>query len=246
MLLFLILACICFAYFCVLMVHTGFTVGFSWFWIAAAVFFFLLWFIERRTSFSSKIPLWLRTGLFTSLITLGVAFAAVEGLMLFHAYEEPEPGLDYLIVLGSKVNGESASLTLENRLEAAYDYLEDNPETRAILSGGLGAEAEIAESEAMFRYLVERGIDPDRLIQEADSTSTRQNLAFSKGMMTGDHLHVGIVTSRFHVFRAVKIARKLDYGYVVGIGAESDTILFPSMLVREFIAIVKDFLVGNL
>ena len=246
MLLFLILACICFVYFCVLMVHTGFTIGFSWFWIAAAVFFFLLWFIERRTAFSAKIPLWLRTGLFTSLVVLGIVFLAVEGLMLSRAYEKPEKGLDYLIVLGSKVNGEAASLTLENRLAVACDYLQENPETRAILSGGFGTEAEISEAEAMFRYLVDRGIDPMRLIREEDSYSTRENLAYSKGMLAGENLRVGIVTSRFHVFRATMIAKKLEYGEVVGLGASSDTILFPSMLVREFLALVQDFLAGNL
>lgn len=45
-----------------------------------------------------------------------------------------------LIVLGCKVYGEHASRSLRERLDAALIYLEENPNSQCIVSGGMGEE----------------------------------------------------------------------------------------------------------
>ncbi|MEY8338726.1 YdcF family protein [Lachnospiraceae bacterium 62-35] len=59
-------------------------------------------------------------------------------------------------------------------------------------------------------------------------------------------LHIGIVTSDFHVFRAKQIARKWGIPNISGIAAPSDLWLMPHYCVRECAAILKDKLMGNM
>lgn len=87
-------------------------------------------------------------------------------------------------------------------------YLEENPRTRAVLSGGQGQGEQISEAEAMYRYLTEHGIDGSRLILEDRSTNTKENLDFSLEKIGTLDASIGIVTNHFHVFRGVAIGRK--------------------------------------
>ena len=84
-----------------------------------------------------------------------------------------------LIVLGCRVYGERASLSMVERLEAAYEYLQENPQAVCVLSGGMGSGENITEAECMYRYLVDKGITSRRLYKEEESTSTIENLKFS-------------------------------------------------------------------
>jgi len=74
--------------------------------------------------------------------------------------------LDYIIVLGAHVDGTRMTLALLERARRALLYLEENPGTKAVLSGGKGDGENISEAEAMYRYLTGHGIDGDRLIRE--------------------------------------------------------------------------------
>ena len=74
--------------------------------------------------------------------------------------------LDYIIVLGAHVDGTRMTLALLERARRALLYLEENPGTKAVLSGGKGDGENISEAEAMYRYLTGHGINRDRLIRE--------------------------------------------------------------------------------
>ena len=82
---------------------------------------------------------------------------------------KPRSDLDYIIVLGAHVNGTKLTLALLERVRRALLYLEENPGTKAVLSGGRGDGERISEAEAMYRYLTEHGISPERLIKEERS-----------------------------------------------------------------------------
>ena len=72
--------------------------------------------------------------------------------------------LDYIIVLGAHVDGTRMTLALLERARRALLYLEENPGTKAVLSGGKGDGENISEAEAMYCYLTGHGINGDRLI----------------------------------------------------------------------------------
>ena len=174
-----------------------------------------------------------------------VGFIATLALIAQDFSDEGEPGLDYIIVLGAQVHERGPSRVLQNRLDAAYEYLRENEGTKCIVSGGQGPNEHTAEANVMADYLVERGIEPSRIIVEDRSENTVQNIRFSMALIDPERDHVGIVTNNFHVFRALRIARKAGMAHVCGIAAGSLPLYLPNNVARESLGIAKDFALGN-
>ena len=59
---------------------------------------------------------------------------------------------DYIIVLGSKVNGTKPSYSLQYRIDKAAEYLKSHDKAIAIVSGGKGED--ISEALAMKNELM--------------------------------------------------------------------------------------------
>ena len=181
-----------------------------------------------------------------------LAFLITEGLIFSGMLQKPSRNLDTLIVLGAQVNGTKLSNSLKLRLERAKEYLDENPETIAVVSGGKGSGEEISEAEAMYEYLVSQGIDETRLIKENRSTNTNENLKYSLALLEEKsnkkpgNLRIGIVTNGFHVFRGTSIGKKMGCRQIEGVPAKSNKFLQLNYLVRECLGIWKDKLVGNL
>ncbi len=231
---------------------TGSGTAFFAVWLAlAAVLFGLA--AATRLGLWGRLPKAALVGGGAVLGALLVLFVAVECLVATGFAQKGEPGLDYLVVLGAQVREDGPSTVLRYRLDAAYGYLAANEGTVCVVSGGQGPNEPWTEAQGMADYLVERGIDPARIVQEGASTSTVENLANSMGLMAAESggaglgdLRVGIVTNDFHVFRAVGIARHLGLEGACGIAAPSDPWYLPNNLLREFLGVAKDFLAGNL
>jgi len=164
---------------------------------------------------------------------------AVLGLSLFMvkaAFNAPGKN-STVIVLGCRVNGERESLMLEERLDAAYVYLEKNSGSYCILSGGKGSDEDISEAECMYRYMLKKGISNSRLYKEENSFSTMENLKNSADIIEkyGLDKKVAVVTNEFHQFRAQKIAAL--YGLEASaVSAKTNALLFPTFAVRELYA----------
>ena len=155
------------------------------------------------------------------------------------------PNLEYIIVLGAHVQGTRLTLALLERTRRALQYLEENPETKAVLSGGKGEGEQISEAQAMCNYLVEHGIDRERLILEDRSTSTTENLKFSLEIIGLDH-SVGVVTNNFHVFRGTAIGKKCGCKEIYPIPSRYRSWRLLIYIPREILAILKDKIMGNL
>ncbi|MBO5055851.1 MAG: YdcF family protein [Lachnospiraceae bacterium] len=159
---------------------------------------------------------------------------------------EGRSGLDYIVVLGAQMKASGPSKALQYRLDEAVRYLEENPDTLVIVSGGQGLDEHISEAQGMYDYLAQKGIASGRIIKEDKSRNTFQNLTFSAEFLDKEKNSVGIVTNNFHVFRAVGIAKKAGYKAVCGIAARGEPFLQYNNMMREFFGVVKDFLVGNM
>ena len=182
------------------------------------------------------------------LLGAGVlALLVIEIPIVKTAVEKPKPGASYIILLGAGVYGETPSITLEHRLEGAARYLDANPETKAVLSGGQGAGEDITEAECMRRYLTAHGIAPERLLTEDRSTSTKENLLFSKAVIEADGGiadGVVIVSSGYHLFRATKMAEMLGIGATGAAGSDGYPIYVTGMYLREAVAVAKLWIFG--
>lgn len=182
-----------------------------------------------------------------ALLVFGIAlFVFVEGCILSRFYSKGNKNLDCIIVLGAQVKENGPSRVLRYRLDAAYDYLESNPETKCIVSGGQGYNEPWSEAEGMYRYLTEKGIAPSRIHMENQSTNTVENITFSEQFLDKNMDYVGIVTNNFHVFRATCLAKHAGYQHISGIASSGHPVFLVHNMVREFFGVVKDFLAGNL
>lgn len=115
-----------------------------------------------------------------------------------------------IIILGCRVKGTKPTRALISRCKAGYEHLIKNKDSIAILSGGQGADEEISEAQCMKSVLISMGIDESRLIIEDKSTSTRENLEFSKKIIQslGYSGKIAIATNEYHLYRATLIARQ--------------------------------------
>lgn len=241
----LVLGIIFIIYFVCIALFTGPGSNFYFIWLVMGVML-LLWAWCSRHGIFEHLPIWLRRGTGICVVIGLFCFLFVEGLIISTSFAKGEKDLDYIIVLGAQLKTTGPSRVLRLRLDEAYDYLIENPETKVIVSGGQGSNEPDTEAQGMYDYLVKKGIAPERIIQEDQSKNTTQNIVFSSEFLNKETDSVGIVTNNFHVFRATRIAMKAGYENVCGIAASSYAFLQPNNMFREFFGIVKDYLFGNL
>lgn len=177
---------------------------------------------------------WLRVTLGV-LVVLGLALFTVIEIPIIRAAKTDAPeNCDYIIVLGAGVNGSTPSLSLVNRLTAALAYLEANPDTIAIVSGGQGPGEDMTEAEAMRIWLTQRGVDSSRIIEEPRATSTQENLAFSFEIIRerGDEPDsCAVVSSEYHLWRAKYLA-ELQGVTLTGVAGKTS---YPVLMINYFI-----------
>lgn len=182
----------------------------------------------------------LKIALISVLAVLFTAAAVTEGYIISGAMTGAS-GERCAIVLGAGVNGTVPSLSLKKRLEAALEYAGDNPEAVLILSGGQGGGEDISEAQCMYNWLTARGVEPERLIMEDRSTSTKENLTFSMEILCdlgAENERVAIITAGYHITRASLMAADLGYGEISAKAAPAGYVLLElNYYLREIPAI---------
>ena len=160
---------------------------------------------------------------------------------------EPEKNKDYLIVLGCGIRGDGTPTPLlRGRLDRALAFAErQEAETGKapvfVTSGGQGPDEVCPESTAMKRYLLEKGMPEDRILEEDQSTDTAENMRFSKAII-GAHApeaKIAFSTTNYHVFRGGLCARRVKMR-AVGMGARTKWYFWPNAAVREFVGLLTE------
>lgn len=225
--------------------------------ISFGSYFFLIWgvlgvfcaawaWILTHSSVRERIPRWIRIT-FRSLVAAGIVLLLIlEGMIFSRFHATAETGADYVIVLGAQWKTTGPSYVLQKRLDKAVAYLNANPETKVIVSGGQGYNEPISEAEGMKEYLTDAGIDPERILTEDASTNTTQNLVYSGELLDKSEDRVVVITNNFHMFRALAIAKKQGYLHVEGLSAGTYPLTVPNNLLREAFGVVKDFMANHL
>ncbi|WHY57950.1 YdcF family protein [Peribacillus simplex] len=156
-------------------------------------------------------------------------------------HQQVPENADYLIILGARVKGSVPSLSLQYRIDKAAEYLTANKHTVVIVSGGKGPGEDISEAKAMQQGLIAQGIEEARIMMEDKSTTTHENIVFSKELIPDTAASGLIVSNDFHIYRAVEIARKegLD---MKGMPAKTPKVSLVKSYSREYLAITKYYL----
>jgi uncharacterized SAM-binding protein YcdF (DUF218 family) len=120
-----------------------------------------------------------------------------------------DPTGDVLIVLsGSGLEDGIIGQSSYWRSVYAVRAYRKTPFSKVIVSGG----GRFHVSTAMRDFLVSQGVPQDRVVAEDRSTSTRENALYTKEMLAGmapsGPGHLVLLTSDYHMFRALRAFRK--------------------------------------
>lgn len=173
---------------------------------------------------------------------IGIIVAIILSILMLTALTPNIEPPKTIIVLGAGLRGENPSPMLARRLDAAMEFMNENPDSICIVSGGQGDNEVIAEALSMYNYMVNNGADKERILQENRSKSTFENIAFSKEILEEkgyDSLDIAIATDPYHQFRASMVAKKAGYEQIYPVNAGTDPKLIPTYWVREWLGIIK-------
>lgn len=174
-----------------------------------------------------------------------LSFIVIEALIIYSSIAEDNIKVDYVIVMGARVRGDVISLTLKNRLDAAYKYAQDYPGVKLVVSGAQGSGENLTEAEAMRRYLVGKGMEEDQIIKEEKATSSLENIIFSRDIIEKidhrDQYKIMIVTNDFHIYRSKLLAKRQELD-AYGLPAKTPLVTLPACYVREYFAMVKSLI----
>jgi len=146
-------------------------------------------------------------------IALVLLLAGVMGLAIDIAVvgqrSDPAPA-DAAIVLGAAVDDDVPSPVFTERLRHAAGLFESGQVKWIVVTGGVGQGDTLAEAEAGRDWLIDAGIPADRLLIEAKSRTTKQNLVFAQPLLAEHDIHrVLIVSDPLHMRRAMRMASDL-------------------------------------
>lgn len=212
---------------------------FSRFWLACGLFFLLC-----RYIFYAKAEILKPYRMVFIIFAAGTAviFILTELLIIRGMSAGGCGEYAYLIVLGAQVDGRRITDSLRRRLDRAAGYLKEHPDTKVVVSGGMGNKEEITEAGAMKAYLLEKGIEEKRIFEEDRSRTTKENLRFSQAYIEDLKQPTGIVSNNFHLYRAVCYARKAGYVCPCPLAADCHPLLLVNYMVRECLAVWKMWL----
>lgn len=159
------------------------------------------------------------------------------------AKHNPAYDKDFVIILGARVN-KDGTLTklLKGRVDRAIKFAKEQEEITHkkiiyVPSGGQGSDETISEAEAIKNYLLSQGIEEKYILIENKSTSTIENMRFSKDKINkkSKNAKIAFSTTNYHVFRSGIIA--YNEGLVCeGMGSKTKWYFYTNALIREFIA----------
>ena len=171
--------------------------------------------------------------------------AVIAGLIT--AGYKPKPDKDFMIILGCGLRKDGTPTPLlHGRIDRALRFYRDQKaqtgkELTFVVSGGRGPDEVIAESTSMKQYLIAQGIPEHQIIEEDQSSSTLENMKFSKEKIleTGSAGTIAFATTNYHVFRSGLCARRVKMR-ALGIGAKTKWYFWPNAWVREFAGLLTE------
>ncbi|MBP3361835.1 MAG: YdcF family protein [Clostridia bacterium] len=180
----------------------------------------------------------LAAGLFSLAVNLYVKNVTADKIRMSDDISEK---YDCILVLGCGVlpDGKPSNM-LHDRLKRGVELYKSGAAGKIIMSGDHGRK-EYDEVNVMREFALNAGIPPEDIFMDHAGFSTYESMYRARDIFEVKKMLV--VTQRYHLFRALYIAGKLG---IDADGTASDYHKYYGQKIRdlrEFIAIVKDFLV---
>lgn len=183
-------------------------------------------------------------------VALGSLLVAIStGIFAYILVPPPNgaaPDAGYAIILGGGLTPRgNIPKGVALRLDAGAAYLASHPGTKAVVTGGLPRGYPRTEASAMAEYLEQKkGVAGGTILREERARNTIENFAFSKELIARDSGSeslppVLVVTSDFHLKRALILARRTGYPDISGLAAPTPPLYLPTDWLREIAAYWK-------
>lgn len=187
---------------------------------------------------------WIFNIIFAALGLMLTGAVIISFMMISAINNKAEPNKT-VIVLGCHIINDQPSTSLKLRLDTAYDYLNKNPTSKCIVTGGKGEDEIMPEAEVMYNYLIQKGISEDRIIKEDKSINTKENLMFAAEIMKDNNMQMDavIATDSYHQFRGQYFAKQAGIN-AMALSCKTMWPLSFCYWIREIFGIVRAFILG--
>ena len=175
-------------------------------------------------------------------VIFGFAFFGFLLYSILYMFIPKRTQYDFIIIHGAGlIDGERVTPLLKRRIDKAVKAFKKskNPNIKLIASGGKGPDEKISEAQAILNYLMEETDVPrESLLLEDESTTTYENLLFSKrlGETFLKEPRFLFVTNDYHVFRTSNYAKMIGMKGD-GLGCTTASYYIPSAFIREYVAL---------
>lgn len=148
---------------------------------------------------------------FVLLICIGIIFI----IFIFKIYSFSDVNekkiSDAIIVMGASQWNGRPSPVFKKRLDHALSLYQDRVSAKFILTGGVGTNEKVSESQVGKNYLIENGVGQDSIFIEEIGKTSLQSLSVATKIIKEKNLHsVTLVSDGFHMMRLNKMAKSLN------------------------------------
>lgn len=196
-----------------------------------------------------KIKKYIRRIFMVILVMLILVFLLTLGINLYvkistnnriiSAEDAANMNADCIVVLGAAVRNGEPSPMLEDRIKQGIDLYYSGASNRILMSGD-HTKKYYDEVNIMKQYAIDKGVPSEHVFMDYAGISTYDSMYRVREIFMANK--VIIVTQRYHLFRALYIAKSLNLD---AYGVASDPIIYAGQEyreVREIAARVKDFM----
>lgn len=235
--------------------------SFSHIWTLLGGYHIFLGIYRKKTghSFLRIWKRWLKI-LLAGIAGFGVIFSAVSLVFILNPKTIDEKSMesdstyieescDFLILLGGGIdkNGKLPKSVL-NRVNVAAEYLKKHPETVCVVTGGTLKWLPYSEAPEIKNQLIKNGIAEEKILVEDKALDTIQNFQLSCNLLSDFSgkskelilkSKILVVTSNFHLRRAERLATRMGFSKIEGLGAKCPLFFVPHNYLREILAYLK-------
>ncbi len=146
---------------------------------------------------------------------------------------------EYAVVLGKALENGKPTRELIRRLETAKKYLETNSDSTLILAGGNSDLSGVTEAETMRNILLDWGVPDNKIILEDKSDSTKRNM-YNVLLLIGSGKDIVLISSDYHMNRAVMMAEKFGFKDVKRLPAPSGFFTYGANMLSEDVLFLNE------
>ena len=220
-----------------------------WTALGAYLIFLGIYRIKTGHSFWSIWKKWIKITI-VSLAGIGMVIAFINLIFILNpAVVSVNETAENVILLGGGIDKDGKlPKSVIARVEKTAEYLNQHPDSICVVTGGTLKWLPYPEAPELKNQLIKRGVASERILVEDQALDTIQNFQLSSKMLA-DFRGVSIqevldtptavVTSSYHLRRSERLARRMGFTNIKGIGAVCSAIYVPHSYVREICAYVK-------